>query len=364
MNNLNISNKAIEHADACRFCWMCHHICPVGNATGQERNTARARGLAISMIARGGLELTQDIVDNMYECCLCGGCTNVCVTGWDPVMFTKQVRNYAALNGLLPKYIDKMLDNFDKCGNIYGVSDVDDELKNAVSSLEDSKTLLYLGADAKCKAPKNAVTAIELLKKAGVDFTVLTDEPDSGYSFDVILGAAAETKAVMENCAKTLNNYDTVITFDPNDAKIFTREYKEYGVELNAKLVTFTSICMELVKNGSINPTKCDCKVALQDNALLARELNETECGREIISAGANLCDMLNCKKDTMFAGSLLMGEYMPDVMLKLAKNRWIDAVNCGADALVTESVSEYVMLSKTKPENMKLFSIEQFLSK
>ena len=41
-----MSEKSKQHIDACRFCWMCHHICPIGNATGLERNTAKARALA------------------------------------------------------------------------------------------------------------------------------------------------------------------------------------------------------------------------------------------------------------------------------------------------------------------------------
>ena len=46
---------------------MCRHICPVGNATGQERNTARARALGLSLVVRGAMEL-KDVVYNLYEC--------------------------------------------------------------------------------------------------------------------------------------------------------------------------------------------------------------------------------------------------------------------------------------------------------
>ena len=42
-----------RQADACRFCWMCRHICPVSNSTGNEGWTPRARGLMVSMIERG-----------------------------------------------------------------------------------------------------------------------------------------------------------------------------------------------------------------------------------------------------------------------------------------------------------------------
>ena len=38
---MNITEKAKNIIDNCRFCWMCRHVCPIGNATGLERNTAR-----------------------------------------------------------------------------------------------------------------------------------------------------------------------------------------------------------------------------------------------------------------------------------------------------------------------------------
>lgn len=59
-----------------------------------------------------------------------------------------------------------------------------------------------MGSDARCNAPANAIEAIELLKKAGVNFTVMKNEPDSGYSYDFLLGAAAETREAMENARR------------------------------------------------------------------------------------------------------------------------------------------------------------------
>jgi Fe-S oxidoreductase len=70
-----ISDKAKKHVDSCRFCWMCHHICPIGNATGHERSTPRARALGISMVARDAIAL-EEIMENIYECAGCGGCVH------------------------------------------------------------------------------------------------------------------------------------------------------------------------------------------------------------------------------------------------------------------------------------------------
>ena len=63
---MNITEKAKKIIDSCRFCWMCRHICPIGNATGQERNTARARALGASLVVRGATDI-KEIKDNIYD---------------------------------------------------------------------------------------------------------------------------------------------------------------------------------------------------------------------------------------------------------------------------------------------------------
>ncbi len=354
---MQFSQKSREHIDSCRFCWMCHHVCPIGNATGQERNTARARALGLSMVARDAIEYTEDIINNVYECSLCGGCMTDCVTGWDPVMFTKEARLGAALDGKLPGYVMAMVNNIVEKGNIYGVAN-----DNKIPEFKDSDVLFFLGEDTRAKGC--AKTAVDVLKKANVDFTVLKDEPNSGYSMDFLIGAAAETKAIMENCAKTLNNYKKVICYDPADAKVMMREYKEWGIELKCEVVTFTAFLAELIKEGKLKVKNIGLEFTPQDSPLLARDLEETEPVREILSACGKVNEMLLNKEHTMLAGNLIMNEYMPEVMKKVAENRWMNAKNAGAKILVTESFAEYTLLSETKREDIELLKIEEAIEK
>lgn len=351
---MQFSQKSKEHMDSCRFCWMCRHICPIGNATGQERNTSRARALGLSLVARDAVEYSDDIIKNVYECALCGACVKECVTGWDPVMFTKEARLGAALDGKLPGYILKMVAGVQENGSIYSTKKYD------VPDMADSDTLLFLGEDALYNAHGCADNAIKLLKKLGVDFTVLKDEPNSGYSMDFLVSAAAETKSVMENCAKRLSGYKTVICYDGADAKVMKREYKEWGIDLNAEVFTFTGYIAGLIKSGKANIKKSGMKLTPQDSALLARDLEETQPIRDILSACGSVSEMLLNGRDTMLAGNLIMNEYMPEVMERVAQDRWQNAVNMDTEILVTESVAEYVMLNKTKPGDIKLMTVEE----
>ncbi len=355
---MQFSQKSKEHMDSCRFCWMCRHICPIGNATGQERNTARARALGLSLVARDAVEYSEDIIKNVYECALCGACVKECVTGWDPVMFTKEARLGAALDGKLPDYILKLIENLQTSGSIYNTEKYD------VPQMPENDTLLFLGEDALYKAHDCADTAIELLKKLGVDFTVLKDEPNSGYSMDFLVSASAETKAVMENCAKTLSKYKKIICYDGADAKVMKREYKEWGIDLKAEIVTFTGFIADLIKSGKVKINKSNKKLTPQDSALLSRDLEETQPIRDILSACGEVSEMLNHGRDTMLAGNLIMNEYMPDVIERVAQDRWQNAANMGTEILVTESVAEYVMLKSTKPDDIEIMRLEEVVLK
>ena len=103
------SQKAVKNADACRFCWMCRHLCPVQLVTGKEANTPRAKGLLVSMERRGQEKMDEDEAEVMYDCLLCEACTNDCATVYDPLIFIREGRTEAQT--VLPKYLKKTMGN-------------------------------------------------------------------------------------------------------------------------------------------------------------------------------------------------------------------------------------------------------------
>ena len=356
-----MSEKCKQHVDSCRFCWMCHHICPIGNATGQERNTARARALGISLVNREAIEL-EEIMDNIYECCTCGACVHDCITGCDPVMFTKETRLQAALEGKLPEYINALVANCLETGNAYGKTATCETLTASIKAHADKKdTLLFLGVDAKFMACEQANKAIKVLDKAGVDSSLLENEPASGVQLDFLIGAANETKAQMETCAKALGEYKTVVVYDPNDAKAIKQLYKEYGIEVAADVVTYTSFVAGLLKDGKLEAKNSGKAVVFQDPYQLSRDLEETEEAREIVKAYAKLDEMLLNRAETVWAGNILMAEYMPEVIKLVAKRRIFNATSVGAKAIVTACVAEYVSL-KAVAEDVEIISLEDLI--
>jgi len=357
-----MSEKSKQHIDSCRFCWMCHHICPIGNATGLERNTARARALGLSLVNRDTLKIS-DVVDNLYECATCGACVHDCITGWDPVMFTKEARLKAALEGELPEYINVLVDNCIETGNAYGLTEVTAGLMEAIKRHEaQTDTVLFLGVDARYKMPQAAVNAIAVLEKANVSFTVLAEEPASGQQLEYLISAANETKEQMMQCAKVLNNYQKVVVYDPQDAKVLKREYKEWDVALGAEVITFTTFLAQLLEQGQLSINKTEKEVTYQDPFVLARDFEETEEARRLITACASLKEMLCNRKHTMWAGNILMQEWMKNVILSVAECRIKNAKGVHANTIVTASVSEYAALKAVEQTDVEIISIEELL--
>ena len=78
--------------------------------------------------------------------------------------------------------------------------------------------------------------------------------------------------------------------------------------------------------------------------------------------ACAELNERLLNRKDTVWAGGSYMSIYNPLVSELVAKERWNNAINVGADTIVTASVSEYAALKAAAPEGKTVLSIEELV--
>lgn len=351
-----------KHVDSCRFCWMCRHICPIGNATGLERNNARARALGLSLCNRGVYDIGE-LAENLYECALCGACTKECVTGWDPVMFTKAARLDAALAGKLPATIAKLVENCVATGNAYGKTAPDAALDPFFAAhAAKTDTLFFLGADARYMAGAATCRAVRAMEKTGTPFTLLAKEPASGAQLEYLVSAAEETRQQMKQCAEVLENFARVVVYDPQDALTLKRTYGEWGIHLSPEVVTFTAFLARALNEGALQIAPVNGHLACQDPFQLARDLQETEELRALTGAAGETVEMLCNRKDTMWAGNILMAEWLPEVMLRVAENRIANAASVGADTIVCASVSEYTALCAVPQDAVRILSVEELV--
>ena len=357
------SDKSKNIADACRFCWMCRHVCPVGQQTGKEANNARAKGLFVSMYNRG-TKFDASMANAMWECVLCGSCTNDCATGYEPPVFIREARTKAIVEGLAPANVSKLYETMTETGNIYGVPQKDkmqNIMKEIAKPTQDADALLYIGEVAAIKTPDIAKAVIVLMKKAGVKFKVLADEPSSGAYLGDLIGFVEDVRQSGKRLSKAIDDSgaNKVVVIDPIDARIIKHEYAEWNIAPKAEVVTATSFIAELIKSGRLKPSKTELNATLHDAGALSRDLDETQPVRDILDAmGIDVKEMFLNRDLSRSSGGALFKQYMPNVAGLLAKARWDDAERAGVKTLITEAPGSYTALKDFVPDGMEIIDI------
>ena len=102
--------------------------------------------------------------------------------------------------------------------------------------------------------------------------------------------------------------------------------------------------------------------VVFQDPYQLSRDLEETEEPREIIKAYATLHEMLLNRRETVWAGNILMAEYLPEVIKEVAARRLYNVESIHETAVVTACVSEYAALKSVDQDKITVLSIEDLI--
>jgi Fe-S oxidoreductase len=347
------SEKDKNTIDNCRFCFMCRHVCPVARVTGKETNNARSRAALLSLVARG-FEYTADMANMVYECTLCGACTTQCATCYDPLPFTRAARLEAVFEDLAPESVKAAIRRILDSGAILA-SDTNAEKGDAENLTDEIRALpkkapilLYLGS-ARRLCPGNAVNAVKVLKRTGLSFMVMDKEPDSGADLADIMGPAEEVREMAQKAADAFNSTgaEKIICLSPDSAKIICREYREWGITLDAKPETFAHAAALWIKEGLLKPAKKALTLTCHDSYHLVRELGESETVREIISSCANLKEMYRHGKEAVCCGEGAVGLYRPDLAEKMARRRIADAQSTGAELIVATCPQSYYWLNK-----------------
>lgn len=319
-----LSGKALDTVRACRFCWMCRHLCPVGLATGREVHTPRAKALLLDMEQKGSGSM-EDYAEDMFRCCLCASCAENCETGYDPTAFIREARREIVANGAAPEAVMALVDAYlaeESAGGTAGQGEI----------------LLYCGAKDTEAGKEMAGAFGRLLEKAGIPYIAWENEPPDGNRLYDLIGETAEVRRIAERCRDAIHASGArkVVVLNPSAARMFKQEYPAWGLEISAEIVTATSFAAELLKTGKLHMKKAGGMVTYHDPCRLARDLEETEPAREIIRAmGYELKEMIQSGKLTKCCGGVVLDAHSPETAKLTAQGRLADAERIDADVVV-----------------------------
>jgi heterodisulfide reductase subunit D len=175
-----------------------------------------------------------------------------------------------------------------------------------------------------------------ILKTAGLDYTILENEPCCG-SFLMRTGYEDDAHEVMEKTVKQLNNNDEEILVSCAGCyNTLKNDYnKLFGVELNVKHTS--ELLKELILEGKIKVKKTPIKVTYHDPCHLGRHSDIYEEPREIINETSVLVEMdRNRERSRCCGAGAGVKSAFPETALKVAAKRIQDAESTNAEIIIT----------------------------
>lgn len=111
---MHIENH-LDVISACRFCFMCRHLDPVGNVTFREADTPRGRALVADRIRMNRTELANaDFIDAFYRSALSAANRFHCVSHYDETGLALAARRDIVEAGLAPERVNALARTLEK----------------------------------------------------------------------------------------------------------------------------------------------------------------------------------------------------------------------------------------------------------
>ena len=189
--------------------------------------------------------------------------------------------------------------------------------------------IYFRGCTAREKETSIADATEELLKSAGVDYTVLEDEKCCG-SVLLRTGFVDEAKEQIQKNTEVLSN-NLILTSCAGCYKTLKDDYEDLDV------IHISQFLKELIDENKLDFTKKDLTVTYHDSCHLGRHCNVFDEPRDVISCVANLVEMENNREDSLCcgAGGGVKSAY-PEIASQMAESRITQALDTNAGLLIT----------------------------
>ncbi|MFW9931285.1 MAG: (Fe-S)-binding protein [Candidatus Thorarchaeota archaeon] len=338
----------------CRRCGICRNavyeakgfdgICPIWrNTSGFEPSFMRGKIQIALALLDGTLERTSENAEAIYQCTLCGNCTQICGAEFHPAHVLETVR--AVLEDIPNESRDRIAQGIQDLDNPYSehlamkrawTADLEFEVPSA------GRTLYFAGCTADLRSQEIAMNTARILKAAGENFFVMENEPCCG---SVLLRTGkyddAETNA--SKVAKIIESTgaERIVVSCAGCMKTLKNDFSEkFDIEI-PEIVHIVEYAAELIKEGRLNIKGYSEPVIVtyHDPCHIGRELDIYEAPREILKAipGVVFVEMIPNRDAAICCGAGGgLRSYAPELSKKIAADRLSAVTRTGAKYLVS----------------------------
>lgn len=300
----------------CIRCSNCKYIfrdytpsCPSGEKFRFETYYASGRIGIAQAIHRGEIEWDESLLKPLFACTTCGSCEVQCLAPHSEhiVEMIEEVRYHAVQAlGALPEH-KKFKDRILETHNPYGADHHNQQMKE-IHDLPDSAELVYfIGCTSNYREIEIRDATISLLKKAGVEFTVV-DEWCCGSP----LLRTGQREPVMNLGTHNIQAfYDTgakqVVTSCSGCYKTLKEDYAKIGMKHDVNIVHLTQLLEELLGSGKLKVKDAGSigSITYHDPCHLGKHMGVYEVPREVISRlHVDLIEMSDSRENSWCCGA------------------------------------------------------------
>jgi heterodisulfide reductase subunit D len=389
MNLSKLSPKQLIEIDACTRCGECLNYCPVYAQRGEEDIDPRGKIQAFKAFIRSqyGLwarifgpkkldeEKLKKFSEMVYRCTLCGECSVSCPVSIDAKNLWLALRETLIEMGHYPGAANRLKGNVLEAHNISGDENEErtewleflHELPDHRYQKEKAQVAYFVGCVASFfpLVQKIPQAFIEILDKAGVDFTLLGGE-EWCCGFPLIgAGLREEAEALIQHNVETMKEkgVERMVFACPSCYHTWMEEY-----QTDIEIFHSTQFIKELIDEGKITFEKKNIRVTYHDPCDLGRASGVYEAPREILWAipGVELVEMeANREHCKCCGGGGNLEMVDPELSAALAQEKIKEIQATGTDTVITacqQCVRTIMTTARRRKIPIKAMDITEFV--
>ncbi len=333
---------------ACIQCGFCRLGCPIFAETALESRNARGHVILAHNLMTGAIAPSKEVAASFYQCTTCLNCKAVCPAGVVVSDIVEGARRRLVEEGYLPEVFAPMLKSLKEQGNPLGepgakrteVYPAGFEEKTA--SPEKAGVLLYLGCVGSYQDLYIVPSMMGLLDKAGVDYTILGDKEHCCGYVAYLIGAEDAFEDCLEKNKAIFSERGVkqIVTTCAGCYKTFAELYPKHSDFSTPVLHAVQFMEQFMISEGKVQFTgEFAQKVIYHDPCDIGRHLGIYEPPRNVLKSIPGL-ELIEFPQNRLLAkccgGGGGMKAYDNDLSLKLAEKRVAQAMDLGAEVIVS----------------------------
>ncbi|HMK54835.1 MAG TPA: fumarate reductase (CoM/CoB) subunit TfrB [Methanobacteriaceae archaeon] len=326
---------------SCIECYSCLSACPVIKETNEYAGPYFMRYLSKFAFDPRDCEdrALEGTKNGLYCCTSCGKCTEVCpkeINTFGGAI--EKLREIACREGVGPlpihrsvrELIEKTGRSVEPLGEGF-IQEISVDSDDTSQGDANGKIALFTGCLMDYRLPEIGYALLKVLEEQGVDIVVPEGQVCCGSPM-IRTGQTDIVDNLVEQNAKILKGYDTIITVCAGCGATLKNDYPEYGVKLN--VVDISEFLASRLDTHNMTPL--NLKVTYHDPCHLARGQGIRDEPREILSKipGVELVEMEEPNRCCGAGGGVRAGK--PEIAAALGKRKVEMIKKLDVDAVIT----------------------------